>query len=245
VLTVQNRLIHNLIPWSSHDSTRGTDSLGKLSELKLRKGESFLAHTESKDGIDSDDSCRTRQLPRESLSKWPVMTRPCYQLAIIPVCIQERKQNVFEWLYSRLGNSRFRGCMHGDAVYPLWYTCTCTWNPMWVACVFVHTHEASLLGRSLLIAHTWYAYGMRTTRLPKAALRLSFKGAISWYFRGIDTIFFFQLHLKYVNAIFFYRLLKFVTIYIIIYVQIVLWIICKYYLIKLNWNNVIKRDQHC
>lgn len=118
----------------------------------------------------------------------PVVTRPCYQLAIIPVCIQERKQNVFEWLYSRLGNSRFRGCMHGDAVYPLWYMCT--WNPMWVAYVSVRTHEASLLGRSLLIARTWYAYVMRTTRLLKVALRAGFKGAISRYFRGIDTIFF-------------------------------------------------------
>ena len=69
MLTVhQKRLIHNLIP-SSHDFTHGIDSLGKLSELKLREGESFLAHTESKDGMDSDDSCRTRQLPREGLSK--------------------------------------------------------------------------------------------------------------------------------------------------------------------------------
>lgn len=98
---------------------------------------------ESKDGMGSDNSCRTFRLPREGLSKWPVVTRSCYQLAIIPVCIQERKQNVFEWLYSRLGNSRFRGSMHGDAVYPLWYTRVCeilcglrtyTWSfaPFWL-----------------------------------------------------------------------------------------------------------------
>jgi len=78
------------------------------------------------------------------------------------------ESRMYSSLYSRLGNSRFRG-MHGDAVYPLWYTCT--WNPMWVAYVSVHTYEASLLGRSLLIAHTWYAYDSASESRVKAGFQ--------------------------------------------------------------------------
>lgn len=84
--------------------------------------------------------------------------------------------------------------------------------------------------RSLLIAHTWYVYVMRTTRLPKAALRVGFKGAISRYFRGIDIIFWFSdsLRVPYVrskrNTAYRCGLFKFVTI-------------CRYYIISINNDN--------
>lgn len=191
----------------------------------------------------SNDSCRTPQLSREGLSKWPVVTRPCYQLAIIPVCIQERKQNVFEWLYSRLGNSRFRGCMHGDAVYPLWYTCTCTWNPMWVAYVSVRTYEASLLGRSLLIARTWYAYVMRTTRLLKAALRTGFKVRYRDISGASILVFDSQIHLRapYVESK--HNTLQ-MRIIQVCYHMFLLYNICEQFVIITLFNkDQIERDQ--
>lgn len=148
-----------------------------------------------------------------ALSKWPVVTRSCYQLAIIPVCIQERKQNVFEWLYSRLGNSRFRGCHAWGCCVPPFGTYVRVREILCGLRMYPYVHMKL---RSLLIAHTWYVYVMRT-RLPKAALRAGFKGAISRYFRGIDIIFWFSdsLRVPYVNSKrnTAYRLFKLVTVY--------------------------------
>lgn len=110
------------------------------------------------------------------LSKWPIVTRPCYQLAIIPTCIQEGKQNVFEWLYGRLGNSRFRGCMYWDVVQPPF---GCTWNPMWVA--YEHTEPRSTDSVSLppdctYVIRVRYA---NDSAFERAALKVGFKSAIS------------------------------------------------------------------
>lgn len=163
--------------------TQKSDSLGKLSEFSLWKDESSPVYRDQrKDGM-GRTLIRAGHLPEgwvcQSDRSW--LGRAISWLSSL-ACIQEGKQNVFEWLYGRLGNSRFRGCMYWDVVQPPF---GCTWNPMWVA--YEHTEPRSTDCDSVsLPPDCTYVIRVRyanDSAFGRAVLKVGFKSAISQLYR--------------------------------------------------------------